>query len=64
MVFEIFSISATIQDDGQNFKKSKHFRGPNEVALSTLGGQKFARNLLRFSKSLEFSICAKIQDGG
>ena len=45
----IFSISATIQDGRQNLK-SKHFRGPGEVILSTLGVQ----NLPEISLSLTF----------
>ena len=32
----IFSISDTIQDGGKIFKKSKQFRGPSGVVLSTL----------------------------
>ena len=46
----IFSISATIQDGGQNSKTSKHFRGPSGVVFSTLG----AKNLPEISISCGF----------
>ena len=35
-----FSISTKIQDGGQNSKKSKHFRGPTGVDLSTFWSYK------------------------
>ena len=61
------SISAKIQDGGQKLEKSKHFRGPIEVVLSTLGGPKFAWNLsisYGFRDKWHFPFGDKIQDGG
>ena len=43
-----FSISAKIQDDGQNLEKSKFFKPPREVALSAMGVQ----NLTEITLSL------------
>ena len=39
-----YSISTKIQDGSQNLEKSKLFRVPRGVVLSTLSGARFARN--------------------
>ena len=41
----IFSISTKIQDGGQNLEKSKFFRGPGGVVLSTVGSKIFLKSL-------------------
>ena len=49
---QVFNFTrSSIQDGGQNSKKSEHFRGPSGVVLSTLGIQ----NLSEISLSLLFS---------
>ena len=52
-----FSISSKIQDGSQKSEKSKFFRYPKGVVLSSLGVQ----NLPEITLSL--TISAKIQDG-